>query len=120
MDFEKKVQELQANEEFMARIAAVKEAKEYIALFAEYGVEISEEEAEDMQKSVEEAKVDSSESVELDESDLDNVAGGFAAVYIFGYAVPKILVGTMIALVAAVGATAAYKKIKQKIKQMGL
>ena len=118
--FEEKIQELQNNKEFMDKLGKVDDAKGYVELFAEYGAEISEKEAENIYKSVVEAKeMQSSDTdVELNEETLDEVSGGFltGTIIICGIAVPKIIAASVAAMVAA-GVT--IHVIKKKIKQMG-
>lgn len=120
--FEEKIQELQTNKEFMDKLAKVHDVKGYVELFAEYEVEITEAEATDIYKVVLEAKEEMQNGdaeVELSEEALDDVNGGFATVVICGLAIPKILAGTMLALVAIGGAAHAIAKIKKKMKEMG-
>lgn len=118
--FEEKIKELQNDKEFMKKLAAVQDEEGYLDLFNAYGVALSKEEASDMHRSVLEIKEEANDTnVELEENDLDSVTGGFASVVIFGVAVPKLLVGTMLALVATAGVAHAVAKIKKKIREMG-
>lgn len=115
-----KIQELQTNEEFMAKLGKVTDVKGYVELFAEYGTEISEKEAENIYKNVAEAKeeMQSGDAAELTEETLDEVSGGAfltGTIIICGIAVPKIIAASVAAMVAAGIAT---HVIKKKIKQL--
>lgn len=70
MDFEKKLQELQNDSEFIAKIAQSETAEAACVLFAEKGIEVTPEE---LNKACE--MLDGAES-ELNEDALDDVAGG--------------------------------------------
>ena len=118
---EEKIQELQANKEFMDKLGKVHDAKGYVELFAEYGAEISEKEAENIYKTVLEAKEEMQNGdadAELSEETLEEVSGGgFLAgtVIICGLAVPKVI-AVPVAAMAAAGV--AIHVIKKKIKQL--
>ena len=62
-------EELLTNEEFNQQVAAAKDAKEVVALFADKGIEVSEEMAQELFEQPE-------ASAELSADDLDDVAGG--------------------------------------------
>lgn len=115
-----KIQELQTNEEFMEKLGKVHDVKGYVELFAEYGAEISEKEAEDIYKNVTDAKAEmqSGDTAELTEEALEEVSGGAfltGTIMICGLAVPKIIAASVAAMVAA-GVT--IHVIKKKIKQL--
>ena len=118
---EEKIQELQANEEFMGKLGKVQDAKGYVALFAEYGAEISEKEAENIYKTVLEAKEEMQSGdadAELSEETLEEVSGGgllTGTVIICGLAVPKVIAVSVAAMAAA---GVAIHVIKKKIKQL--
>ena len=118
---EEKIQELQANEEFMGKLGKVQDAIGYVALFAEYGAEISEKEAENIYKTVLEAKEEMQSGdadAELSEETLEEVSGGgllTGTVIICGLAVPKVIAVSVAAMAAA---GVAIHVIKKKIKQL--
>lgn len=111
------INELQTNDEFLKKIASASSSEDYISVFSKYDIVLSEEEANQIVENIEKLKdVDVDEDIELKEEDLDNVNGGFAAIVICGFAVPKVLAYTMLALVATCGAVRAYKKLKKEYK----
>lgn len=118
---EEKIQELQANKEFMDKLGKVHDAKGYVELFAEYGAEISEKEAENIYKTVLEAKEEMQNGdadAELSEETLEEVSGGgflTGTVIICGLAVPKVIAVSVAAMAAA---GVAIHVIKKKIKQL--
>ncbi len=73
MNEEKKIklQELDKNEEFLKKLESAKSSAETIKLFNDYGVQITEDELGIAMESLGQDK-------ELDEKQLDNVAGGWA------------------------------------------
>jgi len=68
-----KLEELSNNEEFIERLCKVENTDEAISLFAEFGVEVTEQEINDLR--------DSFTAGELNEDELDDVAGGLKLVY---------------------------------------
>ena len=68
-----KLEELSKNEEFIERLSKVENVEDAVALFAEFGVEVTEQEIIDLK--------DSFSTEELNEEDLDDVAGGLKLVY---------------------------------------
>lgn len=63
-----KLEELSKNEEFLGKLTKVENVEDAKALFAEYGVEVTDQEIIDLK--------DSFSATELNEEDLDKVAGG--------------------------------------------
>lgn len=90
------ISELVKNEEFKQAASKVETIEEAIGLCKAYGVEISEEELVEAVKK--------SHAEELNEEDLDNVAGGgfVAAVYALGFIFGMSPLGALILCGAAV------------------
>lgn len=90
------IKELVANEEFKNAAIKVETLEEAVALCKTYGVEISGEELVDAIKK--------SHAEELNEEDLDNVAGGgiTAAVYALGFVFGMSPLGALVLCGAAV------------------
>lgn len=66
---EEKLKALAENEEFTEKLKQTESMEEAIKLFAEYGVEVTEEDLKNLMAAVPEG--------ELDEAALENVSGGF-------------------------------------------
>ncbi len=112
MDFEKKMQELQNDPVFTAKIAEAKTAEDFIAVYKEFDIELTADEAADIVAAV--AVEAEEDNEELNVEQLDQVAGGLV---IAGVVIPAILWKTALALVATCGVVAGIKKLKKQFKQ---
>ena len=74
---EKRLEELFSNQEFVNALGAADKAEEVVRIFAENGVEMSTEEAEKFL----EGRANGAQSGELNEDELDAVAGGWGVCY---------------------------------------
>ena len=106
MDKNQKLCELFSNEQFKAEANKLSTAEELQRLFSEYGLELSIDEVYDLCEVI----AVNMEKEELDEGDLESVAGGFA-----------ITAGLVVLGVACIGAVAlgiynGYKKTKRSKK----
>lgn len=80
-----KVEELLNNEEFKVKAIGIKTSEDIVALFNEYGIDITLDD-------VDTAINVSSYSDELSEDNLDNVVGGLKGpVYWLGYAIGRLV-----------------------------
>ena len=72
---EKRLEELFSDQKFVDALGAADKAEEVVRIFAENGVEMSTEEAEKFL----EGRADGAQSGELNEDELDAVAGGWGS-----------------------------------------
>ena len=111
--YEQKFKELQDNPDFIEKISKAKIATEFIDIYKEYGIELSQEEADGIVRAIESnSALDEREELTMEE--MDQVSGGFM---IAGVVIPGIIWKTALALVAACGVVAGIKKLKKQFAQ---
>jgi len=113
MDFEKKMQELQNDPAFIAKIAEAKTAEDFIAVYKAFDIELTADEAADIVAALA-IEATEADDEELNVEQLDQVAGGFM---IAGVVIPAVIWKTALALVATCGVVAGIKKLKKQFKQ---
>ena len=112
-DYEKKYQELQSNPQFVEKVSKAKTAEDFIAVYKEFDVELTLDEANDIVKLIA-AEVEAQGDEELTMEQMDQVSGGLV---IAGVVIPAILWKTALALVATCGVVAGIKKLKKEFKK---
>lgn len=113
IEFERKFKELQENPSFIEEVSMAKTASEFIAIYKNFGVELSEEEATNIVKALDIESEDEHDQ-ELTMEQMDQVSGGLM---IAGVVIPAVLWKTALALVAACGVIGGIKKLKKQFAQ---